>query len=178
MPGSVWCSPPSLRPLWKGAGTLRADKAAPFPPSRCSPERPTGLHNYRAERGAERLQPLLLLRVSYCELLLMRFLSLFFVSCVTRRSEIVLYSYTQLIRDKKANQCFLNFISLVLSCSVLTVIGLPCWKRFSGELSRKRVSGVSPGAAAWPQRKGLLQDEVAAPRCVTAAGGQRSCPAC
>lgn len=112
------------------------------------------MHNYRAERGAKRLQPLPLLRVSYCELLLMRFLSLFFVSCVTRRSEIVLYSYTQLIRDKKANQCFLNFISLVLSCSFLTVIGLPCWKRFSGELSRKRVSGVSPGAAAWPPKEG------------------------
>lgn len=170
---------PALRAAgWKGAGTLCADKAAPFPSSRCLPERPTGLHNYRVERGAERLQPLPLLRVSYCALLLMRFLFYFFCQlCHTaqaRRSEIVLYSYAQLIRDKKANQFFLNLISLVLSCSFLTVIGLPCWKRFSGELPRKRLRVVCPGSAVWPPRtRGLL------PRCVTApaAGGQRFCPA-
>lgn len=77
-----------------------------------------------------------------------------------RRSEIVLFFYTQLIRDKKTNQFFLNFISLVLSCSFLTVIGLLRCKCFSGELSRKRFSMVCPGSAVWLPEEGCTQDAV------------------
>lgn len=150
--------------MWKGAGTLCSDKTAPFPSSRCSPERPTGLHNYRVERGAERLQPFPLLGVSYCVLLLMRFLFCFFVGCVTRfglgAPKLSFFFYTQLIRDKKTNQFFLNFISLVLSCSFLTVIGLLRCKCFSGELSRKRFSMVCPGSAVWLPEEGCTQDVV------------------